>query len=160
MLARVNDFHITKDQVKKGIASSVWASTRPATIDDFVQTLENEINKECLIQEAIKNELHKEEKFRKAIENYWAQTLITNILSKKMNELDHNIITTESELKEYFETKYKTQHPKSKYSDVKHNIMQLLIEDKKSKAIDEWIIELRKKSNVIIYRDNLEKWSE
>ncbi len=64
---------------------------------DFLKTL---IERECLIQEAVKERLSEKEEFIRQIENYWKQTLIANLLKKKSNELKKMVFLTTEDIEE------------------------------------------------------------
>lgn len=65
---------------------------------DFIDSV---ITRELLIQEAIKRGIHKEEAFRKSIEVYYEQSLVKNIVDRKIQALSPNV--TESMIGKYNE---------------------------------------------------------
>ncbi len=77
----INDRIISKDEFEKMLhANTSHAMSRE-------QFIESVIDKQILIQEAIKMNINKEESFRQSVENFYEQSLIKILLDRKWDSL-------------------------------------------------------------------------
>ena len=76
----INDRIISKDEFEKMLERKPSHISREKFIDSV-------IDKQLLIQEAIKMKINKEESFRRSVENFYEQSLIKILLDRKMDSL-------------------------------------------------------------------------
>ena len=92
IVARVNEYKMTADDLKEDIENSPYSADEKKDINEF---LDLSIRKQVLIQEAQKLGLDRQRPFMKTIERYWEQTLIREILKKKMQEISKTVPKSE-----------------------------------------------------------------
>ena len=90
--ARVNEYKMTADDLKEDIENSPYSADEKKDINEF---LDFSIRKQVLIQEAQKLGLDRQRPFMKTIERYWEQTLIRELLKKKMQEISKTVPKSE-----------------------------------------------------------------
>lgn len=83
-LARVNRRVITVNEFESAYKDISNAIARPPDRNVF---LDNLVTKEVLIQEARRRGLDLKEPFRRTIQNYYEQTLLTNLTQERISEL-------------------------------------------------------------------------
>ncbi len=88
----VNDRIITESEYKKLLPSKPYYMTE-------AQYIESIIEKQLLIQEAVRQNINKEESFRKSVENYYEQSLIKILLDRNQKAITVNV--TKQELERY-----------------------------------------------------------
>ncbi|MCK5164008.1 MAG: hypothetical protein KAQ72_09830 [Desulfobacula sp.] len=76
----INDRIISEDEFKKMLVKKSSHMSRE-------QFIESVIDRQLLIQEAIKTEINKEESFRRSVENFYEQSLIKIFLDRKLDSL-------------------------------------------------------------------------
>lgn len=142
---------------KEVLKSPYVANMEGLSYDERVSFANNLIKKEILIKEAIKQKLDQEDSFRLAIESYWEQTLITILLKKKMKALEKEIILTDEEIEIYL-SKLKKDGNDQTGKISRTDIINSLVNKKKSEAISDWITALISKSKIEINQDNLREF--
>ena len=153
--AKVNDFVITVDQFRQRMADSAYYSNLGAlTFDERQKLINREVEKELLIQEATRRNLHKREKFRRAMERYWAQTLITDLIEQEMTSLKGPDLVTAEEVRARYDA-MAAKGPQPPFEEVKEQITKEIAEDKKRQALEKWVDDLRNKADITIYEDNV-----
>lgn len=153
--AKVNDFVITVDLFRQRMADSAYYSDLGAlSFKQREKLINREVQKELLIQEAMRRNLHKREKFRRAMEKYWEQTLITDLIEQEMANLKEPDLVTEEEVKARYE-KMAVKGPVAPYEQLKEQLIKEITEEKKRQALEKWVDDLRSKANVTIYEENI-----
>jgi hypothetical protein len=156
VLAKINNYELTLDEFNSRLKTELELAP------DFKQSwegkhafLEELIRKELLIQTAKKLELDRREEFIKAMERYWESTLIRDLLELKSDEIDASVKVSQSEIEDlYQEMKQKTpQVPPIK--EIQTELRDEIKERKKTVLLEEWINNLRKKSNIQIHEELL-----
>ncbi|MGD8564045.1 MAG: SurA N-terminal domain-containing protein [Desulfarculaceae bacterium] len=156
-IAKVNDYVIRdKDFRRRIVATAKMYGTEGAlTLDDKHNFLEREIEKELLIQEAVKLGLEKQEAFRDSIEKFWEQTLITALFKRKAKELEEQSIVTKEEVQEAYKKLCAQNADCPPLEKVRSRLERNVREQKKQKALDAWLSQLRKQAKIEIYEENL-----
>ena len=97
-LAIVNGYAITAQAFRRHLAERE-ALHGPEVLSEKEkgEILSESIERELLIQEAVRLGLEKEKSFRESIERYWEQTLISGLIKRKVAELA--TIRKEAEIK-------------------------------------------------------------
>ncbi|NOX32643.1 MAG: hypothetical protein GXP56_02740, partial [Deltaproteobacteria bacterium] len=88
----INDRIISKNEFEK-------MSLRKPSYMSLEQFIDTVIDKQLLIQEAIKMKINKEESFRRSVENFYEQSLIKILLDRKMKSLVVDV--TDDEISRY-----------------------------------------------------------
>ena len=116
IIATVNDYEITVDDLNKEAVSDMGALDRSKYSEDAKKAvLDQMITESLLIQEAQKQGFDRDRAFMKEIERYWKQALIKFLIRKKSAELQD------------------------------------------TEGLDRWIEGLRKRSDIKIYVEDLNK---
>ncbi len=155
-LAQVGDYVFTEKAFRERAAEwAYYQGLGALTQDSRKALLEQEIDKELLIQEAVRHKLHEDDKFRKTIENYWEQTLITFLLEKKNKEIKDTIIVTSEEVKARYEARVAQGGDVPPFEEVAESLEREITEEKRTEAVERWIKNLRTKTRIRIFEDNL-----
>jgi hypothetical protein len=117
--------------------------------------LEQEIDKELLIQEAVRLKLHEDDLFRRTIENYWEQTLVTHLLERKSEEIKDTIIVTSEEVQARYEEIVANDPDAPPLEELKASLEREIGDEKRTAAVEDWIKALRTKTKITIFEDNL-----
>ncbi|MBU2628676.1 MAG: hypothetical protein KKE61_08665, partial [Proteobacteria bacterium] len=104
----VNDRIVSEKEFEKMMERKPGYMTREQFADSI-------IDKQLLIQEAIKMDIHKEESFRRSVENFYEQSLIKILLDRKLSSLVVDVTNDEiSKYESFLENKLvltKTMYP-------------------------------------------------
>ena len=153
--AKVNDFVITIDLFRQRMADSAYYSNLGAlSFKERQKLINREIEKELLIQEATRRNLHKREKFRRAMEKFWEQTLITDLVEQEMASLKGPDLVTDEEVRERYKEMSANGSPPP-FDEVKEQLIKEILENKKRQALEKWVDGLRDKADIAIYEDNI-----
>jgi len=155
-IAKVNDYVITEDNFRVRLLSSMHMADKGAlSFEDKKRFLEEEIGRELLVQEAMKLDLDKDASFRYAIEKYWEQTLITELLKRKAESLQDQSLVTEEEIKARYEKMAKSEANPPPLKEAAASLEKEIREEKKAKALQSWLDEIRQKASITINEENL-----
>ncbi len=156
ILAKINDYHLTVDEFDNEI-------TRDFELDDDFKItdkakrdfLEEIIRKQILIQEAKRLHLDTKDEFMRAIQRYWESTLIRNLIELKGKEINNKTYISQEEIRAHYDkmTNGKISFPP--LEDIEKRIKYELIEQKKTKILQEWIDDLTKKAKIEINEELL-----
>jgi len=106
------------------------------------------IQKELMLQEAVKLNMDQKESFTRAIERYWESTLIRILLDAKTDGFKKDILVTQEEMEAYY-VKNKEEFGRP-YDEVKESI-QSIIESRLLEAkLEAWIRELRQSADITV----------
>jgi len=151
VLAKINDFQLTLKEFKTQLASNLefekdFKLTREAK-EEFLDSL---IQKELLIQEALKLKLERKKKFIEAIERYWEATLIKNLMELKGKEISATTYVSEEEIQARYDKMKKSNPDLSPLADMRKQILNKIKREKKTRNLAKWIEDLRKNANIEI----------
>ena len=112
--------------------------------------MEGLIEKELLIQEAKRLQLDRKERFIKGIERYWESTLIRDLMEVKGEEITQRVYISQEEAEAYYKELQRSREPIPPLKELEQEIIKELNESKKTRMLDEWISDLRKKARIEI----------
>lgn len=152
ILATINDYHLSLDAFSRQLASELELEKNYKLTEDakreFLETL---IDKELLIQEAVRMKLDRRDAFTKAIEKYWESTLIRDLITLKSQEISETIYVSQEEVVErYGALKQSAPTMGPLTEELKEQLLQELKASKKSNRLKTWIDELRKQATIEI----------
>lgn len=101
------------------------------------------IEKKVLIREAVNHGLALRKSFLKTIRSFWEQTLILELLKVKSAELEESISVSDEEIK----AACKQEDPETE------RLVQRIRQKKKEEALEQWIKELTRTSEIKIYQE-------
>ena len=151
---QINDYVIGEGEFKKRMAEEVRyygdLNVNKDMISLFVDQL---IRKELLIQEAIRLKIDRNEKFSRAIERFWENTLIRDVLEAKGEEIAKQTVVTEEELNQAYEQLKKANPSAPPMSEVAETLKKRLMDEKKTAALEEWINSLKNSAKITLSLD-------
>jgi len=155
VLAEINEYTLSLAEFEKQLAAEIemdseFKLTREAK-ENYLNQL---IQKELLVQEAMKLELDRRDRFVKAIERYWQSTLIRDLIDLKSEEISTRTIISEEEIEERYNKMKTLDKDLSSLDVLQDRIRADLKEEKKTKLLEEWI-ETLKKSAKLKVNENL-----
>ena len=105
VVASINDYRMTIDDFVYE-SQNVLVSTMPMTRFpiDKIEVLEAMIDKEVLLQEAQSQGLDKRRGFMRTIEDYWEQTLLSDLINRKAKEVAAGITVYDNEIMDYYDS--------------------------------------------------------
>lgn len=151
ILARINDYTLTLNDFESQLTAELeldkdFKLTKAAK-KEFLEGL---IEKELLIQEAKRLQLDRKERFIKAIERYWESTLIRDLMELKGEEITQRAYISQEEIEAYYRALQRSREPIPPLKELEEEIIKELKESKKTRMLDEWISDLRKKARIEI----------
>jgi hypothetical protein len=135
IIARVNDYKVTMDDFKREADLSLPGASREQVMKDL-------ITRELLVQESQKIGIDKNPEFMKEIEDYWKQTLIKQMISRKGNEFLQVVKVSPEEIQAG------AQPQESSVNAGKRLRMQ-----KAQILLNEWLAGLGKNSRIEVYAE-------
>lgn len=85
ILARINNYEITKDEFEEEFRDSVFSVSD--TEESRKSFMDNLINRKLVLQEAERQGVDKDKAFLKSIERFWEQSLLKVMLDKKSKDI-------------------------------------------------------------------------
>lgn len=157
-LAQINDYVLTLDEFQVQLAEELEFDKEfkltKKTKKDFLDGL---ITKEILIQEAKKRNLDRKEKFVRAIERYWESTLIRDLMVMEGHEIEKRAVVSQEEIVARYEEMKKIDENQPPLETIRQRIAKKIMADKKSKILEEWVNQLKKKAKIEINEELLFK---
>lgn len=155
-VAIVNGAPVSLHEFQRELA--IYANRNPdfkLTAVSVEEHLNMFIDKQLMIQEAMKMGLAEDERFLETIKRFWEQTLIRELIDAKGREWSGRLIVTEDDIL----ARYKEIKPVPGYplKDIYDEIRLALLEQKRQTAMDEWLKEIRKTATINI---DMKKLSE
>lgn len=151
VIARINDFELTRDEFQKKLVEEMEYSnaykTTPEAKKEFLQAL---IKKELFIQEAKKLGLDRKKEFTSAIERYWEATLIKQLMEQKNTQILQIVSVSESEIKKKYQELKSENAGMPPFDQVEKEIAQDLVETKKTDILNKWVTSLYDKAEIKI----------
>lgn len=106
------------------------------------------IQKELMLQEAVKLDLDQKESFTRAIEKYWESTLIRVLLDTKTESIKKDILVTQEEMEAYY-VKNKAEFGRP-YDEVKAGIQSILESKHLEEKFEAWTRQLRQSAKITV----------
>ncbi len=150
-VATVNGSPVSLQEFQKELA--MYANRNPdfklnaGSVKEHLDTI---IDKQLMIQEAMKMGLAEDERFLETIKRFWEQTLIRELIDVKSKEWSGRLFVTDDEVFGYYQEVKPGLTPKPPLKDVRDEIRSSILEQKKQKAMEEWLREVRKGASIKI----------
>lgn len=155
-IVKVNDYVITEKEFCRDLSECVrFYNKIGLTEEDRTGFLQERIRRELLIQAAVSRGLDKEDAFRQTIEKYWEQTLLTELLRRETTRLEKDIIVNRDEMEARYRDMFKSQSSLPPMESVMTKIESEIREEKKTKALEQWMTDLQGKAKIKIYEENV-----
>jgi hypothetical protein len=160
-IATVNEEKILFKDFKKELTIQVKQNPafdiNAASLDELLDTT---IKRRLLIQEAMRLKMAEEEQFADTIRAFWEQTLIRNFVSYKNREFEPYVFVTDKEIAEYYETVKQGNPNIPPLSQIIESIKEKIREDKKVEALEFWLANKRRVSNIEVNKELLSRLLE
>lgn len=122
---------------------------------DPQEFLDQYISKKIILREAERIGLDRDPQFLADIQKYWEQGLLKLILTRKNTELFAHSVD-DKEIEAYY-LQYKEKFfPNKELQSMRPEIQTLLLREKQSAALNQWVEGLRKKTDLKVNYDLLE----
>ena len=155
VVAKINNYELTVSDFKNEAGVSFF-SDNPMKVKK--ELLDNLITKKILVQEAQRGNFDKEKAFMEEIERYWEQALLKLLIKKKTEEFYGNITVDEKEARDEYARLIKEGGGQVKpYEKMSAEINEDIRHRKIQAALDNWMMELRKKSDINVNEEVLKE---
>ena len=155
-MIQVNDVKITLSEFNQLLKFEVYVDPEMDLTEDSRQAfIDYLVQKELMIQEAIRMELDRTDEFTQAIERHWESTLIRNLVRYKSEALKKKVVVTQDEIREYYgKNKDQWQLP---LEEVKEDIHKIIESGKLEAQVNQWTQALRAKADIKIDTQKIRK---
>jgi hypothetical protein len=153
VLAKINNYEITLDEFKEAFKDSPYAySDSEESQKDFLNNL---IYRKLLLQDAQKRGLDKDKSFLKMIEKFWEQSLLKLAIDRKTREVAGSVSVGDKEIEDAYNNMAKEIKADKTYAQMYQQIKWEITRAKETKALNEWVAQLRKSSDIKVNYDLL-----
>ncbi len=157
IVAEINGNKLTLNEFKKQLSSVSRIQGDQKLDKQFIKDfLEERIQTELIIQEAVRLRLDKKDAFIRTIEHYLEATLLRDVLDFKAREIKANVVIKQEDVRQFYKKLSKTS-TLPPFEDMEEALKARLVEKKNSEMMAEWISSLRKAAKVTVNEDILAK---
>jgi len=155
ILAKINNYEISKDEFEEEFQQSVFASTD--TLESRKEFLNNLIDSKLIMQDAQRQGLDKNKNFLKLIERFWEQSLLKLALDKKTQAIAGSGFVSDKEVKEAYEKMFQEGKTDKTYDKIYSQLKWELARNKQAQMMNDWVAELRKTADIKVNTGLLKK---
>ncbi len=157
LVAKINKCEITvedfQDDVSHTLSNKYLATDPEKAKEDLLDEI---IIKKMLLDEAQAKNFDKNKAFMKEIERYWEQALLKLLIKEKMRELLQQMSVKDDEImKEYEKMKLEEGASVQSLEKATPMIRSDIKRRKVAAAFSQWILSLRKRAQIKVYKENL-----
>lgn len=155
----VNKLQLTKSDLQEELKNRPAVPPRGTAQDPGDKEpvwLSQLIDRELLVQEAQRLGLNREPDFMRTVEHFWKQALIKQLISLKGREINASLHIYEPQIEAYY--KKLAQEKGSEIeplSVLRKDIVRTLEEETADKAMEDWLLNLRKNARISIDRETI-----
>lgn len=153
ILAKVNDYQITLVEFQERYQNS--SSAANDTLKSRKNFLDVLINQKLMLQQAQADGLDKNRDFLKSIERFWEQSLLTQVIKRKSNEISGPIIVNNKEIEERYKILEQEGKANKPYDQMYSQIKLELTRAKGTDLMNKWLDGLHSKSQIAVNYDLL-----
>ena len=142
---RIGDIEVTArefDMAFEAAGTSVYGA---AGKQRFLETF---INRKLILKEAEKMGLHKDPDFLGNVQQFWSQSLLSLMLTRKSQQIATSLNIGDDVITEYYEKNKEKLYADKDLPSVYKQIKYMLLRQMQGQAIQEWVDSLEK--NVVI----------
>lgn len=151
VLAEINDYQLTLKDFETQLASNLeFERDFKLTQKAKKQFLDNLIEKELLLQEAMKLKLDRNKKFIAAIERYWEATLIKNLMELRGKEITESTYVSQEEVEARYGEMKRLRGNLPPMEEMQQKIVKRIKEEKKSRKLAQWVQDLKRNAKIEI----------
>jgi len=148
LLAKIGNYELRLDEFEQEFKESSYArSDSLEARNDFLNSL---VDRKLILQDAQGKGLDKEKNFLKMIERFWEQSLLKLALDEKTKEISGTVSVSDKEIEERYQMMFQAGQTDKPYEEMREQVKAEIKRAKGSKAINDWITELRKNAKVIV----------
>lgn len=151
VLAEINDYQLTLKNFETQLASNLeFERDFKLTQKAKQQFLDNLIEKELLLQEAMKLKLDRNKKFIAAIQRYWEATLIKNLMELKGKDITESTYVSQEEIEARYGEMKRSQADLPPMEEMRKKIVKKIKAEKKNRELSRWVQDLRRNAKIEI----------
>lgn len=147
---QINDHAVTTSEFE-----TLYSEVAPEEEDKESREnfLENLITRKLLLLEAQKQGLDQQKEFLKSIKNFWEQSLLKEVVDKKMAEVSSRAGVSEQEIEKAYR-QWTVQNPGSLKGEeeMRETLRWQVIQEKQAQALQEWTDQLRSQAKIQVDR--------
>ncbi len=155
----INQLRLTKSDLQEELKTRLLMPYSSESKDEKEPAwLDQLIDRELLVQEAQRLGLDREQDFMRTIEHFWKQALIKQLINHKGREINAGLHIYEPQIEAYY--KKMAQEKGSAIeplSVLRKEIIRMLQEETADKAMEDWITDLRKRAQISVDHEAVEK---
>lgn len=148
ILAGINNYKITQQEFEEEFKDSSFG--RVDTLESREEFLNALINRKLILEDAQKKGLDKDRAFLRMIEKFWEQSLLKLALDRKSKEIAGSAIVSDKKIEEAYQRMLKEAKTDKTYDQMYNQIKWDILKLKESKAMNDWVNDLRKKADIKI----------
>ncbi|OGX16060.1 MAG: hypothetical protein A2166_05465 [Omnitrophica WOR_2 bacterium RBG_13_41_10] len=148
LLAKIRNYEITLDEFENDFKDSSYG--RDNSLEARMEFLNSLVDRKLIMQDVQEQGLDKNKNFLKMIERFWEQSLLKLTLDKKTKEIAGSLSVSEKEIEEAYEKMPPEAKTDKALGQMHDEIKWGIAKRKEAEALNNWILGLRKKSEVKI----------
>lgn len=148
LVAKVNNYEITREKFEEEFKDSVYGQADSK--ESRKAFLDNLINQKLILQDAEGQGYDKEQGFLRMIERFWEQSLLTVALEKKTKEIQRSVAVSDNEIRKLYDALVKEGKTDKPFEVVRTQMQGELTKMRRTQALNDWIVQLRKKAQIQI----------
>lgn len=152
---KINNYRISQAEFEQEFQDSVFA--RDDTPQSRREFLDNLIDRTLILQDAQGKGLDKDPKFLKAVEKFWAQSLLKSALEKKSREIAGASSVSDKEIEEAYKKMFESGRTSAPYDEMYQELKWELTRRKESAMMNDWLVALRKQADIRLKDDLIPK---
>lgn len=152
---KVNNYVMTAQEFEEEFVEA--KKSRGETLQSKENFANEIITRKALLQEAQNEGIDKERDFLKSIEHFWEQSLITILLERETRRISANISVSDEEIADFYSMLPEEQRNAKSQNELHSQIQTILLRQKESKELNDWIDSLNNKSKIEINKEILDK---
>jgi hypothetical protein len=157
ILAKINDYALTLEEFNTLLKEELeYDKEFKLNHDAKKMFMDQIITKEILIQEAKRRKLDRKDVFIRAIERYWESTLIRDLMEIEGQTIEKRTVVSQEEINARYDAMLKSDPNQAPIATLQEQITQQILNEKKQKALQDWIIRLKSKAKIITHEDLLD----
>ena len=157
----VNKLQLTKSDLRKELKTRVAVPYRSGVQDPAnkePEWLSQLIDRELLVQEAQRLGLNREQDFMLTVEHFWKQALIKQLISRKGREINASLHIYEPQIEAYYKKLAREKGAAIEpLSVMRKDIVRMLEEETADKAMEDWLVDLRKSAHISVDHETLQQ---
>ncbi len=156
----INKLQLTKSDLQEELKTRGTIPSRgtQASAEKEPEWLNQLIDRELLVQEAQRLGLNREQDFMRMVERFWKQALIKQLISLKGREINAGLHIYEPQIEAYYKKLAREKGGAIEpLSVLRKGIVRALEEETADKAMEDWLVDLRKHAHISVDHETLSR---